>query len=55
LVAEVYVDDIIFGSNNHSLCEDFVSGVQSEFEISMIGGLDYFLGLQVKQLGHGTF
>jgi len=48
------VDDIIFGSNNNSMCEEFVAAMQGEFEMSMMGELTYFLGLQVKQLKHGT-
>ena len=43
---QVYVDDIIFGSNNNSMCEEFVATMQGEFEISMMGELTYFLGLQ---------
>jgi len=55
ILVQVYVDDIIFGSNNNTLCEEFVAAMQGEFEMSMMGELAYFLGLQVKQLKHGTF
>jgi len=55
ILVEVYVDDIIFGSNNNTLCEEFVAAMQGEFEMSMMGELTYFLGLQVKPLKHGTF
>jgi len=51
----VYVDDIIFGSNNNTLCEEFVTTMQGEIEMSMMGELTYFLGPQVKQLKNGTF
>ena len=51
----MYVDDIIFGSNNNTLCEEFAAAMQGEVEMSMMGELTYFLGLQVKQLKHGTF
>jgi len=37
------------------MCEEFVAAMQGEFEMSMMGELTYFLGLQVKQLKHGTF
>jgi len=47
IVVQVYVDDIIFGSNNNSICEDFVVAMQGEFEMSMMGELTYFLVLQV--------
>jgi len=49
------VDDIIFGSNNGELCETFVEIMKCEFEMSMMGELNYFLGLQVKQLKDGIF
>jgi len=52
---QVYVDDIIFGSTNESLCEQFVTTIQGEFERSMMGELNYSLGLQIKQFQHGTF
>jgi len=32
-----------------SLCEEFVVVMQGEFEMSMMGELSFFLGLQVKQ------
>jgi len=47
-LVQVYVDDIIFGSTNESLCKQFVTAMQGEFEMSMIGELNYFLGLQIK-------
>jgi len=37
------------------MCEEFFAAMQGEFEMSMMGELTYFLGLQVKQLRHGTF
>jgi len=37
------------------MCEEFVVAMQGEFEMSMMGELTYFPGLQVKQLKHGTF
>jgi len=33
---QVYVDDIIFGSTNEVLCEQFVKAMQGEFEMSMM-------------------
>jgi len=55
ILVQVYVDDIIFGSTSQNLCEQFVAAMQGEFEMSMMGELNYFLGLQIKQLNHGTF
>jgi len=55
ILVQVYVDDIIFGFTNQNLCEQFVAAMQGESEMSMMGELNYFLGLQIKQLNHGTF
>jgi hypothetical protein len=55
LIVLVYVDDIIFGSNNASLVKWFASAMQSKFEMSMIGELPFFLGLQITQRSEGIF
>ena len=49
LIAQIYVDDIIFGATNQKLCEHFAKEMQSEFEMNMMRELTFFLGLQVKQ------
>ena len=49
------MDDIIFGSTNQEFCEEFGTMMAKEFEMSMLGELSYFLGLQVKQMKNGTF
>jgi hypothetical protein len=54
-VLQIYVDDIIFGSTNQDFCEEFGKMMASEFEMSMIGELSYFLGLQIKQLKNDIF
>ncbi|KAJ9544464.1 hypothetical protein OSB04_024171 [Centaurea solstitialis] len=55
LLVQIYVDDIIFGSIDVSLCKKFEFLMQSEFEMSMMGELTFFLGLQVKQSQEGIF
>jgi len=54
-VLQIYVDDIIFGSTNQDFCEEFGNIMASEFEMSTIRELSYFLGLQIKQMKNGTF
>eukprot|EP00253_Pinus_taeda_P015797 PITA_15797 len=49
LILVVYVDDIIFGSNEEAMSQNFVLLMQKEFEMSLLGELTYFLGLQVQQ------
>ena len=55
IVIQIYVDDIIFGSTNEDLCQVFAKDMQEEFEMSHMGELQYFLGLQIKQMKDGTF
>ncbi|GJY94873.1 putative ribonuclease H-like domain-containing protein, partial [Tanacetum coccineum] len=52
---QVYVDDIIFGSTNKAWCDDFEVLMKGEFEMSAMGELTFFLGLQVKQKPDGIF
>ena len=54
LIVQIYID-IIFGSTNEKLCKDFESCINKEFEMSMMGELNCFLGLQIKQRGDGIF
>ncbi|GJU60376.1 retrovirus-related pol polyprotein from transposon TNT 1-94, partial [Tanacetum coccineum] len=49
LLVQVYIDDIIFGSTSYKLCKQFKKLMTKKFEMSMIGELTYFLGLQIKQ------
>ena len=55
IIVQIYVDDIIFGATNETLCKDFSKLMQGEFEMSMMGELKFFLGLQVKQTKDGIF
>ena len=49
------VDDIIFGSNKDELAKGFAEEMKSEFEMSMIGELSFYLGLQIQQKNTSTF
>ncbi|WVZ85183.1 hypothetical protein U9M48_032133 [Paspalum notatum var. saurae] len=51
----IYVDDIIFGGSSHALCSNFSEQMSREFEMSMMGELQFFLGLQIRQTPQGTF
>ncbi|GJY51020.1 putative ribonuclease H-like domain-containing protein [Tanacetum coccineum] len=55
ILVQVYVDDIIFGSTNKAWCDDFEVLMKGEFEMSAMGELTFFLGLQVKQKPDGIF
>ncbi|KAJ9553412.1 hypothetical protein OSB04_017457 [Centaurea solstitialis] len=54
-LAQIYVDDIIFGSTKAKLCKKFETLKQAQYKMSMMGELTYFLGLQVKQSEKGIF
>ncbi|KAJ9536426.1 LOW QUALITY PROTEIN: hypothetical protein OSB04_un000384 [Centaurea solstitialis] len=55
VVIQVYVDDIIFGSTSKDLCKKFETIMTQEFKMSMMGEINFFLGLQVKQFTDGIF
>ncbi|GJT82640.1 putative ribonuclease H-like domain-containing protein [Tanacetum coccineum] len=52
---EVYIDDIIFGSTNKELCIAIEKLMKDKFQMSSMGELTFFLGLQVKQKEDGIF
>ena len=54
-LVQVYVDDIIFGSTNSNMNKEFSDIMTKEFEMSHMGELNFFLGLQIKQLDNGIF
>ena len=55
IVAQVYVDDIIFGSTKDELAHGFSKLMQVEFKMSMIGELTHFLRLQIHQQDSSIF
>ncbi|GJY97961.1 retrovirus-related pol polyprotein from transposon TNT 1-94 [Tanacetum coccineum] len=55
LVVHVYVDGIIFGSTNPRYAQLFADLIKSRFEMSMMGEMTFFLGLQVNQSPRGIF
>ncbi|XP_065624874.1 uncharacterized mitochondrial protein AtMg00810-like [Quercus suber] len=49
------MDDIIFRATIDQLAHEFLKEMNREFEMSMVGELNYFLGFQVKQRKDGIF
>jgi hypothetical protein len=45
----VYVDDIVFGGSSNPLIARFAEDMSREFDMSMMGQLQFFLGVQIKQ------
>ncbi|GJS29549.1 retrovirus-related pol polyprotein from transposon TNT 1-94 [Tanacetum coccineum] len=55
MLIQIYVDDIIFGSTNPKYCTKFSELMVKRFEMSMMGEMKFFLGLQVNQFSNGIF
>ncbi|WVZ75905.1 LOW QUALITY PROTEIN: hypothetical protein U9M48_023924 [Paspalum notatum var. saurae] len=55
LIVQIYIDDKIFGGSSHALVSSFAEQMSREFEMSLLGELQFFLGLQIKQGLEGTF
>nr|GEV73673.1 putative ribonuclease H-like domain-containing protein [Tanacetum cinerariifolium] len=55
LLVQIYVDDIIFGLTNKDLCKAFEKLMKDKFQMSSMGELTFFLGLQVKHKKDGIF
>nr|GEU51055.1 retrovirus-related Pol polyprotein from transposon TNT 1-94 [Tanacetum cinerariifolium] len=55
LLVQIYVDDIIFGSTNPKYSKRFKKLMHSRFEMSLMGEMKFFLGLQIHQSPRGIF
>ncbi|KAJ9541772.1 hypothetical protein OSB04_028278 [Centaurea solstitialis] len=55
VVIQIYVDDTILGSTSRELCKKFETVMTEEFKMSMMGEINFFLGLQVRQFSDGIF
>nr|GEV32931.1 retrovirus-related Pol polyprotein from transposon TNT 1-94 [Tanacetum cinerariifolium] len=55
LLVQIYVDDIIFDLTNPKLSKKFEKPIHREFEMSMMGELKFFLGIQIHQSPRGIF
>nr|GEX69764.1 putative ribonuclease H-like domain-containing protein [Tanacetum cinerariifolium] len=55
ILVQVYVNDIIFESSNPQLCREFEALMHEKFQMSAMGELNFFPGLQVLQKEDGIF
>ncbi|GJV68002.1 retrovirus-related pol polyprotein from transposon TNT 1-94 [Tanacetum coccineum] len=55
IIVQIYVDDIIFGLTCQDMRDKFAKIMHDEFEMSMMGELNFFIGLQIKQMEDGIF
>ena len=55
IIVDVYVNDIILGIDDEKMSEDFAKRMQQEFEMSLLGEMNFILGLQIVQRKKGSF
>nr|GEW49270.1 hypothetical protein [Tanacetum cinerariifolium] len=55
LLVRIYVDDIIFSSTDPKACDIFSNEMSFKFQMSMIGQISFFLGLEVSQSPEDIF
>nr|GEX61724.1 copia-type polyprotein [Tanacetum cinerariifolium] len=55
LIVSLYVDDLIYTGNNKRACEEFKSSMMTEFDMSDLGKMRHFLGMEVLQNNKGIF
>jgi hypothetical protein len=53
LLVQIYVDDIIFGGSSNARVSRFSDLMSREFEMSMMGALNFFLGCKSSTLKSG--
>ena len=49
LIFCLYVDDLIYMGTNNQMLKDFKEAMMKEYEMTDLGIMQYFLGIQVKQ------
>jgi len=55
LIVSLYVDDLIYTGNDGSMCKEFKRSMMAEFDMSDLGKMKYFLGVEVIQTSNGIF
>ncbi|KAE8666843.1 hypothetical protein F3Y22_tig00112490pilonHSYRG00048 [Hibiscus syriacus] len=55
LIVCLYVDDLIFTGSNPSMFNEFKDVMMKEFEMTDMGLMAYYLGIEVKQQNDGIF
>ena len=55
LIFSLYVDDLIFTGNDRNMCEEFKKLMMLEFDMSDLGKMKYFLGIEVLQHPEGIY
>lgn len=53
IIMSLYVDDLIYAGNDPMMCEQFKKSMKCEFEMTDLGKMKYFIGVEVHQSSHG--
>lgn len=49
VIVSIYVDDLIYTGNNQEMCRDFKNSMMQEFDMTDLGRMKYFLGVEINQ------
>lgn len=55
LIISLYVDDLLITGNDFDLIQSFTIEIDKEFEMTNLGEMKYFLGIEIEQRSHGIF
>lgn len=55
LIVCLYVDDLIFTGNDELMFKEFKHSMMAEFDMTDLGKMSYFLGIEVLQRSDGIF
>jgi len=55
LIVSIYVDDLLFTSNDEELLNEFKRSMKDECDMTDLGKMRYFLGIEVMQKADGIF
>ncbi|KAK4390398.1 Retrovirus-related Pol polyprotein from transposon TNT 1-94 [Sesamum angolense] len=55
LIVSLYVDDLIYTGNNEKMIQDFKEDMMKTFEMSNLGLMHFFLGIEINQEKEGIF
>jgi hypothetical protein len=55
LIVSLYVDDLIYTGNDAAMFEEFKRSMKNKFDMTDLGKMRYFLGVEVRQCDSGIF
>jgi len=51
----IYVGDLIYSKNDWSMCDEFKRSMMSKFDMTDLGSMRYFLGVEIMKSSNGIF